>query len=176
VHLCVRLSWQDKSLSRDRGRRSSDLPTRCSSADVASLLQLGGRTMASASAGAPCCSRPSPSLRITPQRAWPSWALHPPRYSRARKRAAMAIALPDSLPDSFSLDAVACSTQSLLDTLVGLSPGWLQPAESLIGSDVVSLLRLQVSAESVLRLGVRAPAVLHACALCGGHVPDLKPV
>jgi len=71
----------------------------------------------------------------------------------------MAIALPDSLPDSLSLDAVACSTQSLLDTLVGLSPGWLQPAESLIGSDVVSLLRLQVSAESVLRLGVRDPAL-----------------
>lgn len=62
----------------------------------------------------------------------------------------MAIALPDSL----SLDAVACGTQSLLDAVVGLSPGFLQPAESLIGNDVVSLLRLQVSTDSVLRLGV----------------------
>ena len=75
----------------------------------------------------------------------------------------MALALPDSLTDSLSLDAVACGTQSLLDSLVGLSPGFLQPAESLIGNDLVSLLRLQVSAESVLRLGVSRAHVPAAC-------------
>ena len=88
----------------------------------------------------------------------------------------MAIALPDSLPESLSLDAVACGTQSLLDTLVGLSPGWLQPAESLIGSDVVSLLRLQVSAESVLRLGVSPGLSADVmCAICGGYVLTPSP-
>ena len=80
-----------------------------------------------------------------------------PRQSQGT-RAPMAIALPDSL----SLDAVACGTQSMLDALVGLSPGFLQPAESLIGNDVVSLLRLQVSTDSVLRLGVRRPSLLGA--------------
>ena len=80
----------------------------------------------------------------------------------------MAIALPDSL----SLDAVACGTQSLLDAVVSLSPGFLQPAESLIGNDVVSLLRLQVSAESVLRLGVSpSPCPGQACASAAAVCP-----
>ena len=124
--------------------------------------------MANAAPGAPCCSRPHISVRISPQLSWPSWRLHQPRQHRrkGRQRPAAAIALPDSL----SLDAVACGTQSLLDTLVGLSPGFLQPAESLIGSDVVSLLRLQVSAESVLRLGVN-PGPWSSCCGCMHVVP-----
>ena len=53
---------------------------------------------------------------------------------------------------------------NLLDSLVGLSPGFLQPAESLIGNDVVSLLRLQVSPDSVLRLGVGLGFSVSDCA------------
>ena len=158
----MRLTWQSERLSCDRQHGLPVCPCDATAATV-HALKLHHSTMANAGAGAPWCDNMHVSIRISPRLSWPSWRLHQPRQHRRRGRRCPAAAI--ALPDSLSLDAVACGTESLLDALVGLSPGFLQPAESLIGSDVVSLLRLQVSADSVLRLGVipgpSCPCLVH---------------